>query len=882
MVRRSARGRAFPGCPGVASGETGYPADVPRSRALRVLVVVALVVVLALVALVAVAAAVVRRPLPEHAGTADLPGLAAEVTVLRDELGVPTIEAGSAEDLFRAQGYVHAQDRFFEMDYRRHVTAGRLSELVGANADALAADRVIRTFGWRDVAEQEWGLLDESTRRYLTAYAEGVNAYLDGRSAEELAVEYTVLGFEVDVPHPEPWDPIDSLAWLKAMAWDLRANYDEELARGLAYTTVRDVARVDELFPRYPQDVNAPIVAPAEDVAPAADARTAPTELPADLRRALEGALDAIEAVPTLVGEGDGVGSNSWAVSGALTASGAPLLANDPHLAISAPGIFMQMGLRCTEVGPRCPFDVAGFTFAGFPGVIIGHNADLAWGLTNMGADVTDFFLERVDDATDTYLRDGERVPLEVREEVIEVNGGDPVTIEVRSTVHGPIVSDVLDISSLAGAPVPTGGRGGRTEVALAWTALTPGRTADAVFRLNTAANAADVAAAAAAFAVPAQNIVWATTDGHIGYQAPGLIPVRGRVVDGPVPSDGTWPRPGWDSRYDWQGWVPTADMPRVQDPAEGYVVAANQAVTASGVGPFLTNDWDYGYRSQRIRTLLDEAVAAGEPIDVGLMGEIQTDAWSPYAAALVPALLAAPVEDAFTQEAVDLLADWDLEMSADSPAAAYFAAVWSTLLELTFQDDLPASIWPDGGSRWLTVVVNLLEDPDNPWWDDRTTVNVVESRDELLSRALESARLQLTVELGKDTRDWAWGRLHTAAPAHAVLGGSGIPGPVRGLVNPQPLGVDGGSSIVNAMAWDASSGSFAVTAGPAMRMVVDLGDLDASTWVSQSGTSAHPGSVHYTDQFDAWAHGETFPWPFTPDAVRDAAGRTLTLRPAP
>jgi len=854
---------------------------VPRSRALRVLIVVALVVVLALVALVAVAAAVVRRPLPDHVGTADLPGLTAEVTVLRDARGVPTVEAQTAEDLFRAQGYVHAQDRFFEMDYRRHVTAGRLSELVGENADALAADKVIRTFGWRDVAEQEWDLLDESTRRYLAAYAEGVNAYLDGRAPEEVAVEYTVLGLQVDVAHPEPWEPVDSLAWLKAMAWDLRANYDDELARGLAYTTVRDVARVDELFPRYPQEEHPPIVAADADGAVASTASAASGLSLGGLERALADAQAAIAAVPALVGEGDGIGSNSWAVSGDLTASGAPILANDPHLSIAAPGVFMQMGLRCADVGPQCPFDVAGFSFAGLPGVIIGHNADLAWGLTNVGADVTDLFLERVDDETDTYLRDGERVPLDVRTEVIEVNGGDPVEIEVRSTVHGPIVSDTLDIGSLAGAPTPSGGRGGRTEVAFAWTALTPGRTADAIFRLITAADAADIAAAAAAFAVPAQNIVWASTDGHIGYQAPGLIPIRGRVTDGPVPSDGSWPRPGWDSRYDWQGFVPAQDLPAVQDPPEGYVVAANQAVTAEGDGPFLTNDWDYGYRSQRVRTMLDEAVADGTPVDVALTGEMQLDTWSPFADELVPALLMAPVDDAFTQEAVDLLRDWDGRQTADSPAAAYFAAVWSTLLRLTFQDDLPQSVWPDGGSRWLQVVVNLLDDPDNPWWDDRTTVNVVESRDELLSRALETARLELTVRLGKDVRDWEWGRLHTAAPQHPVLGGDSIPAPVRELVNPQPLEVSGGSSIVDATAWDASSGSFAVTAGPAMRMVVDLGDLDASTWVTLTGTSGHPGSVHYTDQFDAWAHGDTFPWPFSEAAVRDAAGRELTLRPA-
>lgn len=844
------------------------------------LIGIAATVVLALVAVVALAATVVRRPLPDDAGTLDLPGLTAEVTVLRDARGVPSIYADDAEDLFRAQGFVHAQDRFFEMDYRRHVTAGRLSELVGENEDALAADTVIRTFGWREVAEQEWGLISPESRRYLTAYADGVNAYLDQRDAESLAVEYTVLGLQMDLAEPERWDPVDSLAWLKAMAWDLRGNYDDELSRAQSYSTVRDAARVDELFPRYPQDVNLPILEAATAPVLTSDEVQPSYLLDGDLQRALDLAEQALDAVPHLLGEGDGTGSNSWVVAGEHTASGAPLLANDPHLTISAPGIWTQMGLYCTEVSAECPFAVSGFTFSGFPGVIIGHNADLAWGLTNLGADVTDFFIERTNVGDGTYLRDGQQVAMTVRTEVIEVNGGEPVEVEVRSTVHGPIISSALGVSRATTAPMPEGARG-TSEISLGWTALQPGRTADAVFAFNTAADARDIAAAAELFAVPSQNIVFATTDGHIGYQAPGRIPVRARVTDGPVPSDGTWPRPGWDSRYDWQGYVDPAQMPAVLDPASGILVAANQAVTPAGTGPFLTVDWDYGYRAQRIRESLEAAVAAGTKIDAASTNTLQNDEWSPYAAELLPALLEAPVEDDFTGQGVDLLREWDGVQSEDSAAAAYFAAVWSTLLELTFWDDLPQDEWPSGDSRWLEVVKRLLEEPDNPWWDDRRTVNVVESRDEILSRTLTTARLDLTVDLGKDAGDWQWGRLHTAAPQHPVLGGDTIPDPVRRLVNPRPLAVGGGSSIVDATAWDAASGSYEVTSGPSMRMVVDLGDLDASTWVNLTGVSGHPGSVHYTDQFSAWADGETFPWPFTPAAVEEASGRELTLRPA-
>ncbi len=854
-----------------------------RRTGRRVLVVVAALVVVVLVAVTVLVVTTVRRPLPQADGEITLPGLGAEVTVLRDAQGIPQIYADTPEDLFRAQGFVQAQDRFFEMDYRRHVTSGRLTELVGDNPDAIAADKVTRTFGWRDVAEQEWEIVAPETRAYLEAYAEGVNAYLENRSPGEIALEYTVLGLQVDVAEPEPWDPVDSLAWLKAMAWDLRGNYDDELDRALAYGTLQDPARVAELFPAYPSDVNATVLQPGElenpqrvsaDISPEA-AQTYSSE---GLQAAIASADRALAAVPVLIGRGEGTGSNSWVVSGEHTESGQPILANDPHLGLSAPGIWAQVGLHCTSVGPDCAFDVAGFSFAGFPGVVIGHNAQLAWGLTNMGADVTDFFVERVRD--DTYLRGDTWEPLDIRTETLEVAGGDDVELEIRSTVHGPIVSTVIPATASAEDTPAPDTRLGEYAVSLQWTALEPGRTADAVFAFNLAADADDMQAAAALFEVPAQNIVFATADGHIGYQAPGKIPVRQVVPDSAVPSDGTWPRDGSDARYDWQGYVPSDQMPRVVDPAEGFVVAANQAVLPAGLEPFLTTDWDYGFRSQRIRHLLEEEIAAGRAIGVDTMNEIQLDDRSPYAEALVPILLDQDIDDDFAAQGQELLADWDYRTDTDSAAAAYFAAVWRNLLQLTFWDELPESARPSGGSRWLAVVQRLVENPTDAFWDDRQTVSVVETRDEVLTQALISARLDLTVEQSKQPADWAWGKLHQLELEHPVLGGQSIPAPVRDYVNPDPVGMPGGSSIVNATAWDAASGSFEVTAGPSMRMVVDLADLDRSTWVTVTGASGHPASKHYDDQLGTWARGETFAWPFTVEAVADAGTDELRLVP--
>ena len=851
---------------------------------------IAVVVVLVLVAATAFTTVVVRRPLPQTSGTLTLPGLSANVRVVRNAQGVPQIYADTAEDLFKAQGFVAAQDRFFEMDYRRHVTAGRLAELVGDVPAAIEADKVVRTLGWRRVAEQELPLLSPETRAYLQAYADGVNAYLAHRDPDQIAVEYTVLGVKVDVSKPEKWDPVDSLAWLKAMAWDLRGNYDDELQRAMAYSTLGNVSAVDELFPPFSQSGNATILDPADPgtfagitaapaaAQPAADTTATRSMSSPALDAALSSASKALDAVPVLLGRGDGVGSNSWVVSGEHTASGKPMLANDPHLSLAAPSIWTQVGLHCNTVSASCPFNVAGFSFSGFPGVIIGHNGQVAWGLTNMGADVTDFFIERVRD--DTYQRGDTWVKMDTRTETIRVAGHASIDLPVRSTLHGPIISDVLDVSAVASAPTAQGTLLGTYAVSLAWTALQPGRTADAVFALDKAQNADDIRAAAALFDVPAQNIVFATADGHIGYQAPGRIPIRADVPGSPVPSDGSWPRDGRDPRYDWQGWVPADQMPHALDPKSGFIAAANQAVLPQGTGPFLTNDWDYGFRSQRISTLLQEQIDSGKKFTPADFNRIQNDTWSPFAKVLLPALLDVQLPDAYDAAGQNLLRTWDGRMDADSPAAAYFAAVWRNILQDTFWDDLPPDMRPDGGSKWLVVIQNMLNKPDDRFWDDRSTLNVVETRDEVITQAMISARRDLTVEMAKNPADWRWGTLHQLRLEHPVLGGATIPGPVRRLMNPSPIGVAGSTSVVNATSWDAGTGSFDVTMGPSMRMVVDMGDLDASTWVVVTGASGHPGSRHYTDQLDAWANGRTFPFPFTQGAVTAAGKDVLTLTP--
>lgn len=850
-------------------------------RARRIVLLVAVLVVMAVVGVGILAIGVVRQSFPETSGQLEIEGLTSSVSVHRDAQGVPTIYADNASDLFRAQGFVSAQDRFFEMDLRRHVTAGRLSELVGSAG--LDKDKVIRTMGWRRIAEQELPKLAPETRQYLQAYADGVNAYIKkAETPEKMSLEYTVLARRNPGYRVEPWTPVDSLSWLKAMAWDLRGDYNDELARARLSRTTRSLKQINLLYPPYPVDRNQPILS-EQDWQPASASDQAASPAPAALtamrsedgNAAIDSALASVNAVPSSLGRGDGIGSNSWVVSGSRTTTGKPLLANDPHLALSIPGIWGQVNLQCRTLSAACPFQVSGFTFSGLPGVVIGHNDKVAWGMTNLGPDVTDFYLEQV--SGDGYLRDGLTKPLETRQEVIKVAGGADVPLTVRSTVHGPIMSDVVpaidaagDRSVVRGAP-----QSNRYAVSLAWTALTPGTTADAIFALNRATNWSDFRKAAALFSVPSQNLVYADTAGHIGYQAPGKIPVRRSATPGAPP--GFWPSPGWDSQWDWKGYVPFDDMPNTFDPAEGFIVTANQAVTASPT-PFLTSEWDYGFRAQRIRTLL----AATPKVSPETMSQIQGDTRNTYAPGLVERLLAVQVDD-FTAQAQRLLRDWDgnqpNDKTRDAASAAYYNAVWKHLLEYTF-DELPPDIAPDGGSRWMVVMEQLLKDPKNDWWDDKTTPGVTEGSGEILKRALVEARLDLARELGKVPATWRWGRLHSLDLTHQVMGADGVPELVQNLFNRDDIELGGGNSIVNANAWNASKPGYDVTSGPSMRMVVDLGNLDASRWVNSTGQSGHAYDDHYSDQVDAWVANETFVWPFSPTAVREATDDELTLVP--
>ncbi|MET8248275.1 penicillin acylase family protein [Streptomyces sp. NPDC005202] len=902
-----------------------------KGRRARLLVPV---LVLALIGGVAYGAywsiSTVRASFPQTKGSITLQGLSGPVDVKRDGYGIPQIYASSAEDLFMAQGYVQAQDRFYEMDVRRHMTSGRLSEMFGKGQ--VKNDEFLRTLGWDRIAKEEYDTkLSASTKKYLQAYAKGVNAYLRGRDAGDISLEYAALGFTNDYK-PEAWTPVDSVSWLKAMAWDLRGNMQDEIDRALM-TSRLGPKQIKDLYPDYPYSRNKAIVTEGQyneltrtfeqssgtggtaTSTGAGGTGTGGTSSAGGsaVQSQLEGLYSVLDDVPTAVGvNGNGIGSNSWVVAGRYTITGKPLLANDPHLSASLPSVWYQMGLHCRTVSSTCPYDVTGYTFAGMPGVVIGHNQNIAWGMTNSGVDATDLYLEKL--SGDGYLRDNKVVPFKTRQETIKVAGGKPKTIVVRETNNGPLLSDrddeLVKVGKKATVDTAAPDRGDGYAIALKWTALEPGTAMDAIFAIDRAADWSDFRAAAALFDVPSQNLVYADTKNNIGYTLPGRIPKRAKNDDGSIPA------PGWDSKYDWTGYIKQDELPYEYNPKRGYIVTANQAVVDPDKYPYtLTTDWGYGARSQRITDLIQSKIDGGGKISTDDMRQMQLDNSSEIAKLLVPKLLKIDIGDKDVRQAQKLLEGWDYTQDADSAAAAYFNAVWRNILKLAFGNKLPKELrvkgqclWvepadntgpvdedqkvrecgerdadqaqPDGGDRWFEVVRKLMDDENSDWWKTPAsgTRPKADNRDELFKRAMIDARWELTAKLGKDIDTWSWGRLHRLFLKNQTLGTEG-PGFLKYILNRGPWKLSGGEATVNASGWNAAGG-YGVVWVPSMRMVVNLADLDKSKWINLTGASGHAFSAHYTDQTGKWAKGELLPWSFSPNAVDRTTSNTLVLKP--
>ena len=813
----------------------------------------------------------IPRSFPKANGELQISGLNNSVNIYRDNMGIPNIYAASSHDLFLAQGYVHAQDRFWQMDFWRHIGSARLAEMFPSEVDT---DIFLRALGWRQLAEQEYQLLEPELKSMLEAYSEGINAYLLDRAGTELSLEYGILKILNPSYKPEAWTPINTLTWAKSMAWDLGGNMVNEIDRAILLKTL-SIDQVNELYPLYSADH--PVIVPVigENVFQNQPSPKIPyAETPDEI---LNNLSDKISSLTALLGtNGADIGSNNWVVSGSLTDTGKPLLANDPHLSIQMPSIWYQIGLHCQPKNDDCPYDVSGFSFAGVPGVVIGHNDRIAWGVTNVAPDVQDLFIEKINPENhNQYEYLDEWVDMDLRKEIILVAGNDPVEIVIRSTKHGPIISDSFgplkqqvdspetSFTQKSGIDLPA-----NYAVALSWTALEPTKLFNAIWGFDRAQNWDEFRKAAQDFAAPAQNLVYADIEGNIGYQMPGNIPIR-------KSGDGRLPVPGWTGEYDWQGYIPFEELPYAFNPESGFIASANNQVISWDYPYLITTDWDYGFRAERIVSLLTSATG---PIDIAFFEKIQSDNYDGSAAILVPLLLETKLDDPDLDQIRSILKDWDYQDGMNSAPAALYATFWENFLANTFGDDLPLDKQPTGSSRWFEVVSNMASNPESHWWDSELTTEIVETREDIFKLSFSQAVLQIQASLGKDPTKWRWGDLHLANFKNQTLGNSGI-APIEMLFNRGPFQFSGGGSIVNATGWDASKG-FEVTSLPSLRMIVDLSDMRNSLTVHTTGQSGHAYNPNYIDMADLWRNFQYYPMLWSEqDIIRNSIG-LLVLKP--
>lgn len=775
-----------------------------------------------------------RRPLPQRKGSLRLSGLEGTVDIRRDPWGVPHIYAASEHDLFFAQGFIHAEERLWQMEFNRRLVAGRVSEILGPVSIQL--DRWMRTIGMRRVAEQEAAMEDCKARQILQAYAEGVNARIaQGR----FPVEFNLLRFR-----PEPWVMADSLAWSKMMAWTLSVNWEAEILRAMLVEKIGP-EKAAELEPGYfeewplviPKGVDYSVIG-AEALQKAAKARQ--TSGP---------------------GAVSGLGSNNWVLSGSRTASGKPLLANDMHLGLTAPAIWFENHLVCQEL------NVTGVSLPGIPGVIAGHNEHVAWGFTNGFPDVQDLYMEhlrRGEDDRVQYEYKTAWLEAEVHREIIQVRGQAPVTEEVVVTRHGPIINSLC----LEDRP--------EQPLALRWTALEPSCMIHALYEMNRAGSCLAFREALRHWHTPVQNTVYADTQGNIGYSYPGKVPIRRK-------GDGRLPVPGWTGEYEWEGYIPFDELPHQYNPGQGFIATANNRVVGSECPHWLGFDCVTGNRAQRITELINQR----EKIDVEYIRRMHSDLVSAAARVVNGVLAELQTDDPELKAVLEEMQGWNGELGIASAAACVYEVFCLKALELILTPRLgkdlamrymgkgPTPVLAEGSifaERSREFLQAVLANPTAAWFD----LGKGEQRDDVVRLALRQTVDFLKDELGPAISDWQWGKLHTLTFMHVL----GAQAPLNRIFNsgPFPIGGDG-DTIWNTMATRFDLAKCQIV-GPPFRMIVDFSDLSKSLGQLVPGQSGHPASPHYADNVQGWLHGEYHPILFRKDEIERATESQLRLEP--
>jgi penicillin amidase len=794
---------------------------------------------------------------PTHEGSLLVARLSKPVTIARDAVAVPYIDAATEADALFALGYVHAQDRLWQLTFNRRIAQGRIAEIAGAAA--LDTDRFLRTLGVYRAAQSAAQRLDPQTRRYLDAYAAGINAYLANRTGP-LPPEFLLTRS----PAPEPWQAADSIAWALMMALDLSRTYRDELVR-LRLASRLSRAEIDEFKPPYPGDEPAAIA----DYPEIYRALGLFRPMPATSRREPGTLRDESLETFAALDEAPGIGSNNWVISGARTSTGKPLLANDPHLGFTTPSVWYFARLRAPDL------EVFGATLPGVPYVLLGRNPWVAWGFTNTGPDVQDLYIERINpDRPDEYQTPDGYARFETRMERIEVRGADAVDHVVRSTRHGPVLSGVLDsVDRLID--------GSRYVLAMRWSALEEDDSTLVALRgMNRAHNAKEFVAALASFGLAMQNVVFADVDGNIGFVAAGRTPIRRRDNDlkGQVPS------PGWDAKYDWSGWVAYSELPRSINPKSGLIVTANQKITPPGYSHYLTSDWFLPYRADRIRELLE----ARPKHDVASFRRVQGDVVSLAARDFMQALraLAPHPSTSAGQLALARLSAWDGTMSADAPEPLLFHAWLRHLRARIFNDDLgPLASDLVAPSELTFATLQVLRGATHArdWCDDRTTPDRRETCAELAGEALDQAATELAKETGRDPLGLKWGEAHRAVHEHRPFSNVPILRDWFELAVPAP----GDTFTVNVGQLGLRAGSdwrapYVTRHGPSLRAIYDLSSGATGEWIYTTGQVGHPFADNYGDLLQLWRRVEYRPMSWDRPKSDPLPHKTLVLSPGP
>lgn len=787
------------------------------------------------------------RSVVPYSGSAPIAGLSGPVTVTRDRNDVPHIRGHSIEDVLAALGYTHAQERLWQMEVLRMASRGRLSELFGK--PTIGTDVFLRSLGLHEAAQASFEMLDEPSKRRIEAYVRGVNAFIDGEGrffASKFSPEFAILRHS-----PEPWTPADVVACLKMLSVTLGSNIGEEILRLKFARLGMNDSEISDLLPPVAGD--------------------APPPLP-DLRVLLGLASGPLRAktgddfsVADFEPDVETGASNNWVVSGSRTASGSPILANDPHLGLTAPGTWYLAHLQWAADGGKTR-NLVGVTLPGVPLVLLGRNDDIAWGFTTTNADVQDLFVERInpDDPAEYLTPDGYR-PFETKQERIKVKGADDYVFMRRATRHGPVLPDGFrDLRRF----LPDG-----TVAALSWTALAQNDTTIvAGLRAWDYHSVQDFFDGMRLYVAPVQSMVVADRSGNIGMIAPGRIPVR----DPANHVAGRAPAPGWDRTYDWKGMIPFEELPRVLNPTAGAVATSNTKMVGPGYPHLVTYDWDEPWRQKRIDELIVDA--AGKQT-MATSRNAQADDYSPAFAALAPAMLALVRDRADVgPDAIATIADWDHRMSASGRAPLVFTAWVREVTKRILSDDL-GEVFPgywqarvDAMLRWLSP--GAARD----WCDDRRTP-VKESCGDILAEALNDALNDIGDRLGRDRSTWRWDALHYAYGAHQPF--SRVKPLDRFFDVTVPVAGGPFTLLRGKSDFADEADPYRVTHAASYRGIFDLSDLDRSTYIQTTGQSGNVFSPHYRDFAQRWANVEAVTIPTDQRTYTDGLLGTWRLLPA-